>query len=325
MTRPIKIYLISGILFALFVFFLPGCQSENKDSATAESHIISVTTEAQTSEDPSSGIPTDSTSVVSIEPTTSIPQVTGEETTKGAESMSFTSVYYYIPSREARYQSYAAEQSSLSAEAVVLAVNMDLDYGFYNYIQQVSDPFDLLVLCNKYNQLPSDFSPEDLESVPEGYYVDDGKTYQMAMPALNAFIQMADAAAEEGITLKIASGYRTYAYQEGLYNRYVANHGKAEADTFSARPGHSEHETGLACDINDVSASFEDTDAFRWLSEHAHEYGYILRYPKALEGETGYMYEPWHYRYVGEETATAVFEQNITFDAYYAMMILPKK
>jgi len=136
---------------------------------------------------------------------------------------------------------------------------------------------------------------------------------------------MSNHAKEEEISLKIISAYRTNEFQAYLYNKYKTNNGEKNADRYSARPGHSEHETGLAIDINDVSQAFENTKAFTWLQENAHKYGYILRYPRNMETITGYMYESWHYRYVGVETATKIKSENITFDTYYAMYILPSK
>ena len=111
---------------------------------------------------------------------------------------------------------------------------------------------------------------------------------------------MRKAALEDGIELKVVSGFRSYDIQNGLYNRYVARDGKAAADTYSARPGHSEHQTGLAADLNSVDNNFGDTKEGKWLNDNCYKYGFILRYPKGKEEYTGYMYESWHFRYVGD-------------------------
>ena len=118
------------------------------------------------------------------------------------------------------------------------------------------------------------------------------------------------------------SGFRSYEYQSELYNGYVASSGQEAADTFSARPGHSEHQTGLALDINVAStrAHFENTPAFAWLKEHCAEYGFILRYDKGKEDVTGYRFEPWHYRYVGAEAAAAIMEQGVSYEEYLALL-----
>ncbi len=239
------------------------------------------------------------------------------------EPLYYENTSFFMESRMDRYKTYAQNNPSFSAAEVVLKVNMNLDYDFYTHIVEIEVPDDLLVLCNKFNQLPSDFTPKNLEEVPIEYHVNDGKVYDLDRDALNAFIEMSNHAKEEGISLKIISAYRSNEFQAYLYNKYKTNNGEKNADRYSARPGHSEHETGLAIDINDVSQAFEDTKAFAWLQENAHDYGYILRYPKNMEMITGYMYEPWHYRYVGTETATIIKSEKLTFDAYYAMYILP--
>lgn len=240
-----------------------------------------------------------------------------------SEPLNFKKVSFFMDSRMDRYEAYTLKNPSFSVDEIVMKVNMNLDYDFYTHIVKIEKPDHLLVLCNKFNQLPSDFTPQNLEKVPTEYHVDDGKAYDLDRDALNAFVDMSDRAKEDGISLKIISAYRSNEFQAYLYDKYKTNNGEKNADRYSARPGHSEHETGLAIDINDVSQAFENTKAFKWLQENAHNYGYILRYPKNMETITGYMYEPWHYRYIGVETATDVKSKNITFDAYYAMNILP--
>ena len=116
----------------------------------------------------------------------------------------------------------------------------------------------------------------------------------------------------------VVSAYRTEDYQRNLYNGKVRTSGKAYADNYSARAGHSEHQTGLAIDIGSTLTSFEYTAEFKWLQNHAHEYGYILRYPKGKEWITGYAYEPWHYRFVGIDAAKVIYEEGITFEEYHA-------
>ena len=131
-------------------------------------------------------------------------------------------------------------------------------------------------------------------------------------------------AKKENITLIINSSYRSYKEQEEVYNMYLTNKGEEYADKYAARPGHSEHQTGLAIDLTTYGANgetFDQTDAFKWLENNAYKYGFILRYPKDKENITGYNYESWHYRYVGVETATKLKEENITYDEYYAYYI----
>lgn len=142
-----------------------------------------------------------------------------------------------------------------------------------------------------------------------------------------AFLQLcalfSDAKAA-GYGLKVASGYRSFADQRYIYNGYVAANGQAAADRFSARPGHSEHQSGLAFDVNhpdskQLLTAFGDSPVGIWIAESAHRYGFIIRYPKEKESLTGYMYEPWHLRYVGEELAAALYESGLSLEEYFGI------
>lgn len=139
--------------------------------------------------------------------------------------------------------------------------------------------------------------------------------------AENAFYSMKKAATNDGISLSIISGFRSYYSQRTIYNNYVAIDGVEEADTYSARPGHSEHQTGLAMDINSLEVSFEDTAEGKWLNENCSRFGFIIRYPKGKSDETGYMYEPWHVRYVGERLAKELYHNGdwITMETYFGI------
>ncbi len=119
-----------------------------------------------------------------------------------------------------------------------------------------------------------------------------------------------------GLDLSLISGYRSYKTQEDLYNKYVEKDGEDIASTYSAKPGHSEHQTGLAFDVGSVDRSFENTNEAKWLEENAHLYGFIIRYPKGKTNITGYIYEPWHIRYLGVDTATKVKQSGLTLEEY---------
>lgn len=147
-------------------------------------------------------------------------------------------------------------------------------------------------------------------SLPESYAPGVDAT---AESALNKMIA---AAKNEGINLFLKSGYRSYSTQKTLYNNYVARDGVAAADRYSARPGHSEHQTGLAFDLNSLDQSFGETKEGKWLAENCHKYGFIIRYPKDKESVTGYMYEPWHVRYLGEDIAKSVYESGKCLEEY---------
>ena len=158
-----------------------------------------------------------------------------------------------------------------------------------------------ILVVNKTYDVPSTYNPGGLTT--EFY---------------NAFSTMQSVASSQGINLKVASGYRSYSRQQELYNNYVSNNGKEQADTFSARPGHSEHQTGLAADINLVDDSFAKTDEFKWLNANMHKYGFILRYPSGKQQITGYKYESWHIRYVGTELSNQLYNNGnwITLEEY---------
>ena len=216
--------------------------------------------------------------------------------------------YFHIENLE-RYENYFSKESDV--ETVVMNVNTSLDKEFYTDIKEVTDPYDTLVLVNKFYALPSGIEPKSLVNI-EGQ--------KMTPEAADAMEKMVSDLRKEGLKIILQSGYRSEDTQYYLYNRYVNNYGKEEADTFSARPNHSEHQTGLAMDLSidgTLSEAFENTEQFKWLNENAHKYGYILRYKKDKVYMTGYTYEPWHYRYVGVEVATIIKNEDLTFEEYY--------
>lgn len=134
--------------------------------------------------------------------------------------------------------------------------------------------------------------------------------------AMAAFDSMKKAAAAEGVNLFIVSGFRSYSYQAILYRNYVSRSGQAAADRFSARPGHSEHQAGLALDLNSASSSFAGTKEAIWLANNSFRFGFIVRYPEGKEAITGYKYEPWHMRYLGVDNATKVFNSGLCLEEY---------
>ena len=135
---------------------------------------------------------------------------------------------------------------------------------------------------------------------------------------MNNYNNMNNDAKNQGINLRIISGFRSYDKQKTLYNNYVARDGKIAADRYSARAGHSEHQTGLAADINSLEQSWENTKEGKWLNDNCYKYGFIIRYPKGKESITGYMFEPWHIRYVGVEVATTLYNNGnwLTLEEY---------
>lgn len=162
---------------------------------------------------------------------------------------------------------------------------------------------DGILIANKTYSLPADYDPGDLTD-----------------SCLDAFYEMSDDAYYyDDLDLYELSGYRSYATQERIYNNYVNYDGKEEADSYSARPGHSEHQSGLALDVNSVDDSFAWTEEAQWIEENCHYYGFILRYPQGKTDYTGYIYEPWHIRYVGVDIAMKIHNSGLCLEEYYGI------
>lgn len=229
------------------------------------------------------------------------------------ELRKYYSIYNFEVDKINIYEEYK-RLHKCSLEEAVLKVNIGLDHDFYTHIKEVENQNDYTVLVNKYHSL-GEYEPTDLK--PLSY---DAK-YQLREQARNAFEELVSAAKLENVSIRPYSAYRSYEYQTSLYDKYVACDGKDVADTYSARPGHSEHQTGLAVDV--WSEGFHEitkTDA-KWLEENSYKYGFIVRYTKENKNITGYIEEPWHLRYLGRDIAADVYEKNITYDEYYDLYI----
>ncbi len=231
---------------------------------------------------------------------------------------------YFMIQNLDRYIAYQQKENDKDLTHVVSIVNVNADYAYYDKDVVVETKTNLkneyLILVNKFHYLNQDYAPDDIVAVRNWYAYGDNEIRE---EVYEKFIEMYNDAAKEDLKLIITSSYRDYAFQDELWNRYANTSGEEWADSVSARPGYSEHQTGLSLDIvtdgeGGSMDTFDQTDEFKWLSKNAHKYGFILRYPKDKEDITGYSYEPWHYRYVGIETATKVHDLGITYDEYYA-------
>jgi len=171
----------------------------------------------------------------------------------------------------------------------------------YNEPEEEIEPTYIngILIVNKTYALPESYAPGGLTS-----------------DTWAAFNRMNEDAAAEGLNLVLGSGFRSYELQADLYNRYSARDGAAAADRYSARPGHSEHQTGLAFDLAPIDSSFENTPECPWVAANCYKYGFIVRYPKGKESVTGYMYEPWHLRYIGVDLATDVYNSGLCLEEY---------
>lgn len=243
------------------------------------------------------------------------------QTTQDPRTAALKAEKYFLERNLVRYQSYYDLHPDFTPTVVVRDVNANLDKTKYVDVKPADLSYGVLSMINKYNDL-GEYQPEDLVDLGANY----GSGHNMLRrEAAEAFIKMAEAARADGLILRNISGYRSYAVQENLYASYSLRDGAALADTYSSRAGYSEHQAGLATDINSVDTDFQYTKEFGWLQEHAADYGFILRYPEGLEEITGFMYEPWHYRYVGVEPARQIVREGITFDEYYAYYVLGEK
>ena len=224
---------------------------------------------------------------------------------------------FYIPEKEDLYLKYLKDYPSVR-DAIEI-VNTKRYMELYSDISETDLSKDLLMLVNKYYKLPSDYEPEDLVSVDPSL----GRG-MLRKEVYENYKKLYADALEMGYNLKVVSAYRSYATQEVVYNRYLNDDPQEIVDTYSARPGHSEHQSGLCLDVSEPGYSIDDfykTEASKWLADNCHKYGFIIRYPEGKTDITGYQGEPWQIRYLGLAVANDVKEKGITYDEYYACFV----
>ena len=250
--------------------------------------------------------------------------------------INFIKCEYFIPKNIDRYLKQTVNKEddfwhykkpdTYDYDSLVTKVNVMTDNEYYSE----SVPTDMSkgygILANKYHYLANDYVPDDLVKVEWKYrFGGESNTIQIRNEVYEAFKLMWNAANEEGHYLMVESGFRTYDYQKKIYDDYAKKRGVTYADSIAARPGYSEHQTGLALDIYSKSCStsneFKNTKVYEWLLNNSYKYGFILRYPENKNKITGYNFESWHYRYVGVDLAAKVHESGLTFDEYYAFYL----
>jgi len=253
--------------------------------------------------------------------------IDGSEIVSALPSVEAVPVYsnmsYYLSAKLEEYKAYALLHPDYTLENIVTYVNIGLDNPFYSNTKVIQNPEDILVLCNKYNSLPDSYVPSDLVEVTTANSAASG--LKLRKEAAQAFDKLCEGAKQAGYTILGASGYRSYSTQKSLYNNYAASDGVTNADTYSARPGFSEHQTGLAIDVKNASVvydSFGTTPEYQWAKENIQKYGFIIRYLPSTIGITGYKSEEWHFRYVGVDTSMAVYALGITYDEYCARYLM---
>ena len=237
------------------------------------------------------------------------------------ELSDYTGLAYYWGENAARYINFKIMFPDCSWETIITDVNIGLDNPYYTDATEIENPDSVDVLVNKYHYLASNFVPDELEQISSAYCF---KTEMLTHDARVAFEKMCADARSLGYTLYATSSYRSYSRQVYLYNNYGI------PDITTARPGHSEHQTGLAVDvIHSAVASnsaLSQSDVYKWYAENACNYGFIIRYEDRWGFLTGYDGEPWHLRYLGAELATAVKNSGLSYDEYYTRYIgIPEK
>ena len=198
---------------------------------------------------------------------------------------------------------------------IIFSINKNKETHNIN-IEKVNDYKYILV--NKENKLNSDFKPDNLVEVKEcslgNFYLEEDTATAYEYMCLNLI--------DEGLNISINSAYRSYEEQEKLYDDYLKLYGKSYVNKYVAVPGYSEHQTGLALDLESLDCDiFKNSKEYRWIKNNAYKYGFILRYQEGKENITGYNAEEWHIRYVGRKAAEYIYKNNITFEEYYDLFI----
>ena len=218
-----------------------------------------------------------------------------------------------------RYVQYSDESGENELETI-LHINLNLDKPDYEDAYEVKD-FTIDMLINKHRYLGEDFEPNDLTDIPAEYAAEND--FKCSRLALNAFIEMNNAATKDGYSLIINSAYRSYQDQVDLVELYRNSYGDSYVEKYVAYPGFSEHQTGLAFDIGSRRVNvFANSKEFVWMKDNAYKYGFVMRYDERYQDLTGFRKEPWHYRYVGKEIAKYVYEHNnMSLEEYFVLFL----
>lgn len=229
---------------------------------------------------------------------------------------------YFLEKNFNEYLEYQKSHKSTSYENIIAIVNVKAHNGWYGVTYNTDTSKDKLMLVNKFYKLDENFERNDIEDIPLTVAYSGQKASKVV---IEQYLKMReDIQNELNVHLMVNSSYRPYKDQEEIYNSFKLR-GQSYADSYAARPGFSEHQTGLALDITSLEhknqKDFTLSEEYQWLKENCHKYGFILRYPENKEHITGYNTESWHFRYIGEEIATKVYNEGITFDEYYAFYL----
>lgn len=232
---------------------------------------------------------------------------------------------YFLEKNLEDYQEYIRKNNKDDYAKVISIVNVHANHKWYQLDLNTQEDLGMLMNVNKFYTLSETYVPENLRNIELSYaYGEEGEN-KLIDYAYDKFLELWQAANEQGFYLMVTSSYRDYESQKEIYDYRVSTQGERKADETAARPGHSEHQTGLVIDMTSktepLADSFSNSEAYKWLKENAYKYGFIERYPEGKTYLTGYSPESWHWRYVGKEAAKLIHDEDITFDEYYAFYI----
>ncbi len=232
---------------------------------------------------------------------------------------------YFIAKEFDNYYAYYLKHKKMEIKDIVSIINCKVDQEYYSLALPTDMSKEEAIIVNKYYTLKEDYIPDDLVNVSMDYAWGNYGDIRVRKIAYDNFLDMWQAASQAGYYLMINSAFRTYQEQEIVFNNYKDSYGEDYALSIAAKPGYSEHQTGLALDIfsktNSNRKTFKDSEVAKWLADNAYKFGFILRYPSDKVDLTGYDYEAWHFRYVGPEIAKYIYENDITFEEYYAYFL----
>lgn len=232
---------------------------------------------------------------------------------------------YFLKKNLDAYLEYIESEEEEDFKEVVAIVNTHANNKWYAMELETIDSLNEKMNVNKFYALKSDYIPQNMKNISLDYSYGTLGDNKLIDYAYDKFIDLVNAAKDEGYYLMVTSSYRDYESQKEIYDYRKSTQGERKADETAARPGHSEHQTGLVVDMTSKKepsdVEFTESNAYKWLKENAHLYGFIERYPEGKTYITGYNPESWHWRYVGIDIATAMYNEQITFDEYYAYYI----
>lgn len=232
---------------------------------------------------------------------------------------------YFLEKNLEDYKEYINKNNETDYAKVISIVNVHANHKWYQLELNTNEDLGMLMNVNKFYALSETYTPENLKNIELSYaYGEEGEN-KLIDYAYDKFLELWQAANDQGFYLMVTSSYRDYESQKEIYDYRVSTQGERKADETAARPGHSEHQTGLVIDMTSktepLADSFTDSEAYKWLKDNAYKYGFIERYPEGKTYLTGYSPESWHWRYVGLEAAKTMHDEDITFDEYYAFYI----